>query len=161
MAVIDKPWGKIVVDEATGTQTPIVRDRRLFVTDPDFSLAPDSLVGSAFHVLLDGEMIWQGVVVGEPQAGRYLCHIDRLDAVAENVQRLFALDTLMGLGDEAKRLLEGAMGEGRAPVVEPSLEWRLYDNVDAANVAYTVWALHKTAPKGAPTRTTEDEEVEH
>jgi hypothetical protein len=139
--VTQKPWGFIVHTD-TG-DIPVIKDRRLYVADEDFSLSPDSLVGSAFHVLLDGEMVWQGVVVAEPQPGRYLCHIDKLDASTENVQRLFSLDTLMGYGDEGKRLLEGAMAEARAPIVDPSLEWRLYDNEEAARQAYASWLTTK------------------
>lgn len=140
MSVIEKPWGRIVVDDVTGEQTPIIKDRRLFVADEDFCLAPDSLAGSWFHVLVGGQMVWKGVIVGEVGPGRYLCQIDVLETGVEQVQRVFALDTLMGLGDEARRLIEGGMSGASAPIVDPYLEWRLYDNEDKANAAWVAWA---------------------
>jgi hypothetical protein len=139
MSVIEKPWGRIVTDDATGLQQVIIKNRRLYVADEDFSLSPDTLCGSWFHVLVEGEMIWKGVVVGEVQAGRYLCQIDVLESGAEQVQRVFSLDTLMGLGDEARRLIEGAVSGATAPVIGPSIEWRLFDSEDKANAAYVTW----------------------
>jgi hypothetical protein len=137
MSVTEKPWGKIVHTDAG--DIPIVRDRRGYVKDEDFSLGPDSLVGSWFHVVVAGEMVWQGVVVAEPQAGRYLCSIDQLDqhVGTKNVQRVFDLNTILGLGDEARRLLEGAVNSATAPVIDPSLEWRLYDNEEDARRAWS------------------------
>jgi hypothetical protein len=131
---IEKPWGTLTPDG------PIIKDRQGFVLDEDFGLHPQSLTGSWFHVVFDEEIIWQGVVVAEPQASRYLVQIDKLEEGAEQVQRLFTLDTMMGLGDEARRLLEGAMSEASAPVVEPRLEWRFFDSRDKANAAFVAWA---------------------
>jgi hypothetical protein len=132
---IKKPWGYVVM--VNGEQVArVIKDRKLFALDDDWSLEPNTLVGSVFHVILDGEFLWQGVVVAEPQSGRYLCHLDHLSPIVKDVQRMFALDTLMGYGDEGKRLIEGAMSESRAPVVDPSLEWRFYDSISSANEAY-------------------------
>lgn len=136
MSVVDRPWGRLSVNDETGEEAPIIKDRVLYVQDEEFSLDPGSLVGSWFLVIADGEMLWQGAVVAEPQAGRYLCHLRRLEEGAADVQRIFALDTLMGLGDESKRLLEGAIGEGKAPVVDPAMEWRIYDSEEKANAAF-------------------------
>jgi hypothetical protein len=140
VTVEERPWGKVLLDEDGQQVGRIIKDRREFVRDEDFSLEQDTLVGSWFHVLVGGDMVWQGVVVAEPQAGRYLCHIDQLADDAKKVQRVFSLDTLMGYGEEAKRLLEGAFAEARAPVVDPHIEWRLYDSESAAIAAYQEWA---------------------
>jgi hypothetical protein len=139
---IERPWGKIVVYDDGSTQS-IIKKRREFAQDEDFSLSPDSLVGSAFHVLADRRMVWQGVVVAEPQPGRYLCEIDVLEQHAEKVQRIFSLDTLMGLGDEARRLIEGGMSQASAPIIDPYLEWRLYDSEEAAAKAFVAWVQHE------------------
>jgi hypothetical protein len=141
MSVEKRPWGVLQTDDETGRVTPIVKDRRGFVLDEDFSLDTNSMVGSAFHVLVDRLMTWQGVVVAEPAAGRYLCYIDVLEENVEGVQRIFSLDTLMGLGEEARRMLEGAYGDGKAPIVDPFIEWRFYDSEARAKEAYAAWAV--------------------
>jgi hypothetical protein len=138
---IEKPWGYLVMTE--DGPVPVIKRRRLYVVDEEFSLSPDSLVGSAFLVVADGQMVWSGVVVGEPQAGKYLCELERLEEGASNVQRLFTLDTLMGLGDEGRRLIEGAIGESKAPVIDPSIEWRLYDSEAEMKEAYIAWSSAK------------------
>lgn len=135
--VTTKPWGVIVHTDAG--DIPVVKDRLLYVQDEDFSLSPDSLVGSHFHVIVEGELIWQGAVVGEPQPGKYLCQVSKLEEGALNVQRIFSCDTLMGLGEEGRRIIEGAIAEVKAPVVAPSIEWRLYDSQAHADRAYVAW----------------------
>jgi hypothetical protein len=82
-------------------------------------LDPQSLVGSWFHMVEDEEIVWQGVVVGEPQAGVYLCQIDRLGLGVERVQKLIDLNTMIGLEDD-----------------QTSREFRFYDDADTARVAY-------------------------
>jgi hypothetical protein len=150
-----KAWGRILVIEGQ-LMAKIVEKRREFVVDDDFSLEPGTLVGSVFHVVRDMTIIWQGVVVGEPQAGIYLCEIDNLEEGAKKIQRLFSLDTMMGLGDEGRRLLDGAYGDARAPVIDPYLEWRFYDNEDAATKAFSEWTAQRAAerdeklPEGVP-----------
>ncbi len=150
MSVEEKPWGRIIVatDPESGQEVQIgriIKKRREFVADEDFSLEPDSLAGSWFHVLHDGAILWKGVVVAELQPGRYLCHIDVLEEGAEQIQRVFSLDTIMGLGEEAKRLIENAFAAegGRAPIIDPSVEWRLYDSEESANSAFVAWTLKK------------------
>jgi hypothetical protein len=142
MPVEEKPWGSLILDDDGQMVGRIIKDRHLFAVDETMSLEPDTLVGSAFLVLQEGDVIWQGVIVGEPQAGRYLCHIDQLQNSPDvkKVQRIFSLDTLMGLGDEGRRLIEGAINSASAPVVGPDLEWRLYDSEEAATEAYKDWA---------------------
>lgn len=143
---IHKSWGRLI-RYPDGQSVPIIKDRREYALDENFSLSADSLVGSCFHVLVDGKMIWQGVVVGEPDTARYLCFIDRLDEATRRVQRVFSLDTLMGVGEDGKRLVENSMAEGRASVVEPHIEWRLYDSEEEAREAFRAWALQAAADK--------------
>jgi hypothetical protein len=140
MAENKKPWGRLVLDEA-GQAVPIIKRRRGYVLDEDFSLDPGSLAGSVFHVMYGHEIIWQGVVVAEPQSGKYLVEIDRLEEGATAVQRLFTLDTMLGLGDEARRLLENASSEASAPVLDPMLEFRFFDSVEEANRAFVDWTV--------------------
>jgi hypothetical protein len=126
----------------------VIKDRRLFVLDDDFSLEPDTLVGSWFLMVQDSEIAWRGIVVAEPQAGQYVCHLDKLAEGSSNVQRVFSLDTLMGLGDEGRRNIEGSYGNATAPVVQPAMEFRLYDSEAEANRAFAEWAtrsIHKEA----------------
>jgi hypothetical protein len=59
------------------------------------------------------------------------------------VQRLFTLDTMLGLGDEARRLLENASSEASAPVMDPTLEFRFFDSVEEANRAFVDWTVTK------------------
>lgn len=145
MAVVkeDRPWGYVLLDDGLMVGR-VIKDRRLFAVDEEMSLEPNSLVGSAFMVLEADKPIWLGVIVAEPSAGRYLCHIDELETGANNVQRLFTLDTLMGLDGEGKRLIEGAIDSRSASVIGPELEWRLYDNEGAVKEAYIAWANKRT-----------------
>lgn len=137
----DRPWGYVLLDEGMMVGR-VIKDRQLFAVDEEMSLEPNSLVGSAFLVLEAGNVIWQGVIIAEPQGGRYLCHIDKLQTNPDvgRVQRLFTLDTIMGLDGEGKRLIEGAIDSRAASVIGPELEWRLYDNEEAATEAYKQWA---------------------
>jgi hypothetical protein len=139
MSVEEKPWGKLITDDATGQTVPIIRDRALYVADEDFSLDPGSLVGSWFLCIVERQTLWLGVIVAEPQAGRYLCHLGKLEEGAKDVQRLFPLDVLMGLGDEMRRPLDSSYGQSSAPVIDPTMEFRFYDNEAAATKAYVEW----------------------
>lgn len=56
------------VDEPDG------RDRRGTATGVD--LDPGSLPGSYFHRVEAGQIVWAGVVVAEPQPGKYLFQVD-------------------------------------------------------------------------------------
>lgn len=84
-----------------------------------WSFNPNSLVGSWFHRLENGEMVWQGVVVGEPHSGVYLCQIDTLDVGATQVQRLITIQQLTTDDD--------------------GYDWRFYDSEAAAQKAYVDW----------------------
>jgi len=94
------------------------RDRATFVAGVD--LDPASLVGSWFHRLVDGDMVWQGVVVGEPQPGVYLVQIDRLDIGAERVQRLIPIQRMAADDHDGE-------------------EWRFYDDDERARIAFAAW----------------------
>jgi hypothetical protein len=96
-----------------------VGSRKGFVTDADFVLVPETLVGSWFHRLEDDEIVWQGVVVAEPQPGVYLVQIDKQEPGVENVQLLISLH----------RMLEDETGA----------DWRFYDTEDRASNAYAHW----------------------
>jgi hypothetical protein len=85
----------------------------------EFSFSPSSMVGSWFHRLENDEIVWQGVVVGEPQPGTYLVQIERLEFGVENAQRLIALETMLNDDD--------------------GYDWRFYDNREAALTAFQNW----------------------
>jgi hypothetical protein len=93
--------------------------RKAFVTDDQFVLVPETLVGSWFHRLEADEIVWQGVIVAEPQPGAYLVQIDKQEPGVENVQRLIGLSQMIA-GD-----------------VED--EWRFYDTEEQAQNAYAHW----------------------
>jgi hypothetical protein len=137
-------WGKKIldVDPETGAEVElgrIIKKRAPYVQDEEWSLEQNSMLGSWFHVVLDDDIIWQGVIVAEPARQTYLVEIDKLEPGADNVQRLFTVDTMLGLGEEARRLLESAIDSLSAPVIKPALEWRFYDSEGAALKAWQNW----------------------
>jgi hypothetical protein len=87
--------------------------------DYEFSFNPGSMVGSWFHRLENDEIVWQGVVVAEPQPGTYLVQIERLDVGAVNVQRLIPLERMVN--------------------DEDGYDWRFYDSQEDARSAYAHW----------------------
>jgi hypothetical protein len=93
--------------------------RKAFVTDDDFQLVPDTLVGSWFHRLENDAVVWQGVVVAEPQPGVYLVQIDKQEPGVWNVQRLVALQTML--------------------VDDDGYDWRFFDSEELAQNAYAHW----------------------
>jgi hypothetical protein len=97
------------VEQAAGS-------RKEFVTSERFVLVPETLVGSWFHRLENGEIIWQGVVVAEPQPGAYLVQIDRQEPGVENVQRLIGLESMLADDD--------------------GYDWRFYDTEEQAQNAF-------------------------
>ncbi|CAB4197725.1 hypothetical protein UFOVP1313_28 [uncultured Caudovirales phage] len=99
----------------------VIRDRVQFVSSDEFSFSPNSLIGSWFHRLENDQIVWQGVVVGEPAAGVYLISVEVLAPGAENVQRL--IDLRQMTRDE----------EG--------YDWRFYDNSEECGAAYAYWLL--------------------
>jgi hypothetical protein len=99
-----------------------MRDRRQYAGE-EIDLGPGTLVGSWFHKLEGDDMIWQGVVVAEPQAQVYLIDVDVLEPGAEGVQILVPF----------ARLLEE--------------EWRFYDTQDDAREAFMRWVSTKSREK--------------
>jgi len=51
------------------------RDRRKLASEAGLSIA--SLIGSWFHTLENGTIIWAGLVVAEVQPGKYLCQVTK------------------------------------------------------------------------------------
>jgi hypothetical protein len=102
-----------------GEPEEVVKSRKEFVTADEFSFNPATLVGSWFHRLENDLMVWQGVIVAEPQPGVYLAQIDRLDLGAENVQRLVTMAQLTA--------------------DEDGYDWRFYDTEAEAKSAYAAW----------------------
>lgn len=109
--------GVIRMDE----DEPQIKVRKEFVTGEDFSFNPVSLIGSWFHRLENDEILWQGVIVGEPGPGHYLCEISRMAPGAENVQVIINVKDML-LADEG-------------------YEWRFFDSEDKATVAFQDWTL--------------------
>lgn len=107
-------------EQGQGTRT-----RLEWVTGPEFAFHPASLVGSWFHRLENDAMVWQGVVVAEPQPGVYLLQIDRLDVGASNVQRLVPMASLTTDDD--------------------GYDWRFYDSKREAQAAYAEWVSTEKA----------------
>jgi hypothetical protein len=113
----DEVAGRIA--DATELAVRSGKDRKALVTDEDFEFSIASLVGSWFHRLENDRMVWQGVVVAEPQPGVYLLQVDKLDAGAENVQRLATMAQLTTDDD--------------------GYDWRFYDSENQARSAYARW----------------------
>lgn len=157
MKTVDKLWGTqhIAVDE-NGNEAVVanvIKDRRLFIDDPDMSLEPNTMIGSHFLTFVNGDCVWKGAVVAEPMAGRFLCHIDTLAAGEPPTQRIFSLDVLMGSGP--RRYIENAYGQtasinvenmqgqmetvierATTDIVVPEVEWRFYDSEEACMDAF-------------------------
>jgi hypothetical protein len=110
---------RAAVAAMTALALKLAGSRKAFVTDENFVLTPKTLVGSWFHRLEADEIVWQGVVVAEPQPGAYLVQIDKQEPGVENVQRL------IGLGQMVSGDLED--------------EWRFYDSEEQAKSAYAHW----------------------
>lgn len=91
---------------------PALRNRREEMASCE--LMPDTLVGSWFHKLevpsgaYQPEMVWQGIVVAEPQAGVYLLDIENYG------QRLVSLPQIL------------------------AEDWHFYDTDEAMRLAYTI-----------------------
>ena len=93
------------------------RDRAAMAADADLSM--ESLVGSWFHRLENDRMVWQGIVVAEPQPGVYLLHGQRLDIGASDVQVVMPLD--------------------RMSYTDEGYEWRFYNTEQDALRAFATW----------------------
>jgi hypothetical protein len=93
--------------------------RKAIVTDAEFEFSIASLVGSWCHRLENDRIVWQGVIVAEPQPGVYLLQIDKLDIGAEHVQRLVTVAQMTS--------------------DEDGYDWRFYDTEGEATSAYARW----------------------
>lgn len=92
------------------------RDRKKGVAE--CHLSPDTLVGSWCHRLVQNQMVWQGIVVCEPQAGVYL--IEMLDQPGQR-------------GHQVLVSLPQMLEEG----------WRFYDSDELMHEAYAHWNHEK------------------
>lgn len=79
-------------------------------------LSPDSLCGSWFHKLDEGEYVEQGLVVAEVQPGIYQLEIDDWFTGDPLYQRLQHVDGMTGRTDD--------------------VEWRFYDTREKMRAAY-------------------------
>jgi hypothetical protein len=91
--------------------------RKAFILDDAFQLVPASLVGSWFHTVENDEVVWQGVVVAEPQPGVYLVQIDKLEPGVMHVQIIVGLREML----------------------DDTHDWRFYDSEELAQNAYALW----------------------
>lgn len=98
------------------------RDRKALAAEVE--LHPGSLVGSWFHKLEADEMVWQGIVVAEPQPGTYLVEVDGSIPGASKVQRVVCLDAMEG-------------------DVEDGFEWRFYDTDEQMREAFAEWSTNR------------------
>ncbi len=78
-------------------ESPVAEDRNSRGLAADADLNPMSLVGRWFHRIENGTMVWAGIVVGEPQPGKYLIELDRCaeGAKGRSVQVLADLDSML------------------------------------------------------------------
>lgn len=104
------------------------RNRKDYVSKCE--LSPETLVGSWFHTVEDDVIVWQGIVVAEPQPGVYLLHVDTLEPGARNVQCLVGLEKMV---DEGKEDDEGTSA------------WRFFDTEEQARSAYAEWLTTEKA----------------
>lgn len=111
---IDIPPSAVVGSE----DEPVFKRRRDFLDHEDFSLSPASLVGSFCHRVENGEIVWEGAVLGEPGPGAYLVELtSSLPGQGRlPVQVLATLDSML------------AKDEG--------YEWRFYDSEEAMRSGY-------------------------
>lgn len=125
---VEQPTGMVLGDE----RDPVIKARIDLVRAGseheesrlpegyEFSFHSGSLMGSWFHKLEDGEIIWQGAIVAEI-GGCYLCQVQRLEEGCENVQILVPFPEMQ----------------------DPDYSWRFYDSEWKATEAYQLWLLHE------------------
>jgi hypothetical protein len=87
--------------------------RRAGVTDAN--LNPNSLVGSWLHILEDGDILTDGVIVGEPGPGVFLVEVTEK---GQRYQRLFSIKEMVG---------------------DTPSEWHFYDSDSEMRDAYAAW----------------------
>lgn len=119
----DESQNELLAGAPTADQEgPTTTDRDRAALAAGAELSPMTLVGSYFHRVENGTMVWQGIVVGEPQAGKYLCQIDGSLPGADRakVQVVVTLDAML------------AKDEG--------YEWRFYDTAEEMRAAFAEYA---------------------
>jgi len=109
--------------EGGGADEVVFKKRIELIEHEQFSLSPLSLVGSWFHRLENGEIIWDGVVVGEVQPGRYLCLVRKGLEGDFEAQVIMPIDSML------------AKDEG--------YEWRFYDDKETMIEAYAAYVTRR------------------
>lgn len=89
--------------------------RRDFILEAD--LDPGSLCGSWFLRFEAEDVVWQGLVIGEPQPGKYLCEVAL--ANEPRFQRVVPIEDMAG------------------DPVDDGFEWRFYDTLEDLRAAFT------------------------
>lgn len=106
------------------TVTTDNRDRSALAREVE--LDPMSLSGSYFHRVENGEIVWAGIVVGEVQAGMYLCQVEQGLEGADRVKVQVII--------RIEQMLCG----------DPGYEFRFYDTEQDMTLAY---AVHQAAER--------------
>jgi hypothetical protein len=91
--------------------------------DYEFSFDPNSMVGSFFLKVENGEVLWLGRVIGQPAADQlvYLVWVERQEPGAEKVQRIVPVQEMV------------SKDEG--------YEWRFYDTEAEVREAFASWVV--------------------
>jgi hypothetical protein len=97
------------------------RDRKALAAEVE--LNPQSLVGSYFHRVENGEMVWGGVIVGEVQAGAYLAQV------------------LQGLEGHVTGRAQVIVQIDQMVVKDEGYEWRFYDSENAMREAFAEYLV--------------------
>ena len=97
------------------------RDRPALAADVE--LNPESLCGSYFIRVENGDPIWQGCVVAEPQAGVYLCAVTG-GLEGPPAQVLASMDRMIAR--------------------DPGYEWRFFDTEGAMHDAFAAFGVGVT-----------------
>ncbi len=105
------------------------RDRKALASEVE--LNPLSLAGSYFHRLENGEIVWDGIVVGEPQPGVYLLQVRKgLDGLERTEAQVLMPLTKMVAADEGYEFrfydTQGSMVDAYAEFVTGQLERERY-----------------------------------
>lgn len=111
----------LVKSAAPDEDVPVTENRDRAALASEVELSPVSLVGSYFHRMENGEMVWAGVVVAEPQPGLYLCRCDRLDGRERGAQVLYPIADMVAR--------------------DPGYEWRFYDTAEEQAEAFAEYVV--------------------
>lgn len=107
-----------LVEELAGTEAENEAVRNRAKLAGLVHLSPDSLVGSYFHRVENGEIEWEGIVVGEMQPGMYLLHVTS------------------GLEGAATHHAQVILGLEHLTAKDDGYEFRFYDNEETMRLAY-------------------------